>query len=112
MIKITIRGKASTDYNNLEELNSIDCQDDFTNYFGHNQTSLWQKGVKNGYAEFVYKDDRLWVETTYEANEELTPEELKLLEEYTQGQWSDGIGEKFKQKPCYYGDDNEESLFG
>jgi hypothetical protein len=33
---------------------------------------------------------------------ELTDEEIDRLLDYTQGQWSDGIGEGFEQFPCHH----------
>ena len=38
----------------------------------------------------------------------LIEKDLQELVKYTQGQWSDGIGEGFEQNPCYYdSEDNE-----
>src|SRR5262245_18381616 len=50
-----------------------------------------------GFLTLLHKADtnELWVVTEYETNRELDPRELKFLEEYTTGQWSDGIGENF-----------------
>lgn len=36
----------------------------------------------------------------YELTQPLTQEQLQELAEYTQGQWSDGIGKGFEQFPC------------
>jgi hypothetical protein len=52
-----------------------------------------------GRLRLVYKPDvnELWVATEYEAKRRLTQEELALLADYTNGQWSDGIGENFQE---------------
>lgn len=62
--------------------------------------ALIDKGVCNGHMLFRYEDDKLWTITTYDSPVELTEEEIKILADYTQGQWSDGIGEGFEQYPC------------
>ena len=61
----------------------------------------------SGKLRFSYKPDRneLWCVTEYRSNRGLTDEELKLLAGYTQGQWSDGIGENFSsssEEDCGY----------
>lgn len=108
MYKIKIKGTASADYYNVEALDDIDCQDEFSEYFGKNEQALIDKGVCNGYMSFIYENEELWTITTYSSNKELTPEELQILGDYTQGQWSDGIGEGFEQNPCMYADDDDE----
>lgn len=110
--KITIKGEAKTDYSNLQELDGIDCQDRFSEYFdrdweGHPAPS-YTKVVTGGYMHFECIDDKLYAVTKYSSSRELTETELNELGSYTQGQWSDGIGEGFEQNPCYTGDDDEE----
>lgn len=45
--------------------------------------------------DFRFEDGKLWTYTVYETTKKLTKKDLKELGEYTQGQWSDGIGEGF-----------------
>lgn len=85
----------------------IDCQDEFSEYFGNEEQSLIDKGVENGYLQFEYSEGKLWSVTIYDSPVELTQEEMDVLGEYTQGQWSDGIGEGFEQEPCMEDDDKE-----
>lgn len=55
--------------------------------------------VAGGHLRFYFDDKlgRLWAETEYDAERNLTPHETGLLVGYTRGQWSDGIGENFSQ---------------
>jgi len=105
--KITVKGEAKTDYPHLEELDGIDCQDEFSEYFHKKhgnedyQQSLIDKGVNSGYLKFEFSNNKLYSITEYKSPEKLTEKELEILKEYTQGQWSDGIGEGFEQHPCY-----------
>ena len=113
MYKVTIKGEAKTDYKNLGSLNGIDCQDNFTEYFddyNKHYHSIKAKGLNGGYMDFRYENGKLWAYTVYHCNEELTKEELDDLVDYTQGQWSDGIGESFEQQPCFY-DENDEEVY-
>lgn len=105
MIKITIKAKAGNTNcpaDKLEELNGIDCQDNFANY------SSMKSKIKSGYMSFKVEEGILYTITEYEANTVLTNEELEKLGKETQGQWSDGIGEGFEQQPCFITDDEEE----
>ena len=78
----------------------------FSDYFhdrygeDEGQESLIKAGVSGGYLEFVYDKEleKLFAETSYDCPRELTNKEQKVLIEYTQGQWSDGIGEGFEQR--------------
>lgn len=97
MYKIVVKGEAKTEFENLEELAGIDCQDEFSEYF--DETS-WSDDVTGGHMEFKFENGKLWTLTVYDSNRLLTDAELKELSEYTQGQWSDGIGEGFEQNPC------------
>jgi|ERR1035437_6581182 hypothetical protein len=125
MYKITLKAESEShcgdeeqDYNlctdsQMRELDGIDCQDTFSEYFskGYNgsigEQNLINKGVSGGYMYFKYEDGKLWTITTYDSKEELTPSELDELVSYTQGQWSDGIGEGFEQFPCHEDSDGE-----
>ena len=59
------------------------------------------KEVVTGGLEFEYDDMacQLYAVTEYDASRLLSDTELEALQEYTQGQWSDGIGEGFEQSP-------------
>ena len=113
MYKITIKGPAFTEYENIQELDGEDCQDEFSEYFGRaygtdqNEQALIDKGVHDGYMRFAVEDGKLMTITEYESPVELTPDELKLLGDYTQGQWSDGIGEGFEQNEVKYDEEGE-----
>ncbi len=100
MWKITIKGEASTDYVDLKKLDGIDCQDEFSEYFDDDFS--FKDDVTNGYMFFKFEDNKLMTYTIYDSNRKLSQEELYELGEYTQGQWSDGIGEGFEQNPCYF----------
>lgn len=106
MYKIIIKGQATTDYKNLSELDGIDCQDNFAEYFDNDFT--FKDDIKHGYMHFSFENEKLWTITEYSSKRELSKEELEILSDYTQGQWSDGIGEGFEQEPCYY--DNTDFL--
>jgi hypothetical protein len=112
MYKIIVKGEASTDYPNLSELDGIDCQEDFSSYFGNDEKSLIIKGVTSGYMSFQFENGNLYTITQYSSNEELTLDELEILKDYTQGQWSDGIGEGFEQEPCYFGNEYDNDSTG
>lgn len=105
MVKIIVSGEASTDYPNLQDLHGIDCQDNFSKYFDSNMS--FTKDVTGGYMSFVYnkQDGKLYTETVYNSKRLLTEDELNQLAKYTQGQWSDGIGEGFEQHPCFEADE-------
>lgn len=109
MYKITVKGEAKTEYPYPEDIHGVECEDEFTEYFHDrykddpNEEALIKKGVKNGYMSFVYEDGTLYTITEYDSPQELTPEELEILKNYTSGQWSDGIGEGFEQFSCMNG---------
>ncbi len=123
MIEIVIKGKAGNAWSQksdseeenykdiigeeLKVFNDIDCQDEFTEYFGDDEELLLSKGVKSGYMSFKFEDNKLNVIVKYTSKEFLTEEELEILKEYTSGQISDGIGEGFEQQPCVYKNDTE-----
>jgi len=108
-MQITIRGEAVVDDGDgieivgaaLKEFDQIeDTRFTLSEYFRKEQKPLNEAGVKGGYLKFVYNDrnHKLYAETTYECGRKLTPAEEKILEDYTAGQWSDGIGEGFEQQ--------------
>tara|TARA_R110000772_G_C13310268_1_gene440087 strand:+ start:21984 stop:22367 length:384 start_codon:yes stop_codon:yes gene_type:complete len=101
MYKITIKGKAQSDFYDLAQLDGIDCHDEFCEYMDTNDCSASDE-LSEGYLKFEYDEEKkkLISVNTYESTRELTKEELHDLGEYTQGQWSDGIGEGFEQNPC------------
>lgn len=119
-IKVVVRGEAvvhSASRNvkapmrgaSLKKFHGVNDDAVFSEYFhkampkemlaGEQQQSLIDAGVEGGYMEFVFddKENKLFVETTYDALRRLDPHEETVLIEYTQGQWSDGIGEGFEQ---------------
>ena len=106
MYKIRITGEAKTDTADLGACDGIDCQDCFTDYIDDN----FDGAISGGYMHFEIIDGVLTTVTEYESTRELTKTEVKELEEYTQGQWSDGIGEGFEQQECGY-DKNDDDIF-
>lgn len=109
MYRITIKGEAKTDYKNLKRLHGVSSEEEFSDYFGDDEQKLKDKGVCNGFMRFEEMNGKLWTITDYESDIKLTEEELDILGEYTQGQWSDGIGEGFEQVPCMY--DGKKGIF-
>lgn len=120
MYKITIKAKSGKVYpvnfpqeRYSEIVDSAYEDTDFTDYFNrkygsdNGQQSLMDKGVSDGYMRFELIDGEIWTITEYLSPEKLNEEELEILGEYTQGQWSDGIGEGFEQQPLmeYEGED-------
>ncbi len=106
MFKITIKG-LSGKTENLHLVDSIDYinyQSNFTDYLDDDLLNI---GLKEGYMSFKFIDDKLYTITRYTSTHKLTKEQLDLLADYTQGQWSDGIGEGFEQFPCYINDEEE-----
>lgn len=110
MYTITIKGEAHTNYPNIDELDGIDCQDCFSEYFDGDET--YAKDVTGGFMHFEVDKGILMTITRYDSTRELTEQELADLAEYTQGQWSDGIGEGFEQEPCFYTDEEFEDEEG
>lgn len=105
-MKIIIKGEAETDYENISVLSGIDCQDNFADYF--DRSASYADAIKDGYMHFTVEDGKLMTVTEYISNRKLSDDELKELGRYTQGQWSDGIGEGFEQNECMIDDDGEE----
>lgn len=94
---ITIYGDVWTDYDPQTEKKLADiaeCEEDFADYLDYE----WSHKVKSGYMSFIYAD-KIYAVTKYQLKEPLNDTEIKELMDYTQGQWSDGIGENFEQRP-------------
>lgn len=108
MYKIIIKGDADTEYPNLSKLNGISCEDNFAEYFDDDFSFI--DNINEGYLKFEYNKDenKLYSITEYFSNRELSNDELEILKDYTQGQWSDGIGEGFEQIECFTDDDENE----
>lgn len=102
MYEIIIKGpvgkvEGTTD---LAQLDGVDCQENFADYFDDDMESIIDKEVRSGYMSFKYQNGQLKVIVRYLADEMLTDAEAAELVDYTQGQLSDGIGEGFEQEPC------------
>lgn len=52
-------------------------------------------------AYFTERDGQLTVVVEYELSGYVSFKELERLQSYTQGQWSDGIGEVYEQRPQF-----------
>lgn len=105
-MKINILGKTG-DYNcTNQQAEGVECQDDFVEYLDE----PFADKLSHGYMSFVDKNGVLFTKTEYEVKggKELAEEEIKKLMKYTQGQWSDGIGESFEQNPVGTNDEGEE----
>jgi len=101
MYKIKIKGEAKfhgVSQKHLNQLDGIDCQDEFSEYFDGDES--FADDVTNGYLHFEVEGNKLYSVTEYDSTRELMQDELNELGNYTQGQWSDGIGEGFEQYPC------------
>ena len=101
MKKVTIKGESgphnALDVNILDGL-SADCgENEFVQYF---DDSPFYEKLGEGYMSFVVENGKLYTLTEYSVKETLTEEELQELANYTQGHWSDGIGEGFEQFSC------------
>ncbi len=108
MPRIFIRGAAAvfrddeqvTDHNVLRSLSGLVYDEErFTDYIGGSpeEDALAEALEPGGIISFGYCDgDGLLVATTeYRGRRPLTDAELRLLVDYTMGQWSDGIGENW-----------------
>ncbi len=108
MPHIVIRGAAAvfhddeqiTDPDVLRSLDGLVYDGErFTDYLGGSpeEDELAEALEPGGIISFGYRsDDDLLVATTeYRSRRPLTSAELRLLVDYTMGQWSDGIGENW-----------------
>jgi len=109
-MKLRIKATAQTDAN-IYDCNGISDDTEFMDYFWSNDPEIEDsisRIVSGGLMSFAVKNNTLWTYTDYEVTEKLNSSEMKALQDYTQGQWSDGIGEGFEQQPCgsdKYGDE-------
>ena len=108
MPRIVIRGSAAvfrddvrvTDADILRSLDGIAYDEErFTDYLGGppEENVLAAALLPGGVIRFGYRkgDDVLSATTEYRTNRPLTDDELRLLVDYTMGQWSDGVGENW-----------------
>ena len=74
-------------------------EETFTDFFSgpRGETELAPLLDHGGYLRFLFveSESRLYAVTEFRASRRLNVSELELLANYTQGQWSDGIGENF-----------------
>ena len=106
MYKITVKGEArvhlrdhgyeGSDYSEFDGIEDDTC---FYDYMREDRCSAIDV-ISGGYLKFKYEDDKLWSITEYDSSRILTEVEMDELRLYTIGQWSDGIGEGFEQRPC------------
>lgn len=85
--------ESEEEYPDLESLDGIRCNDDFVGYIDDKNL---KKHLVHGYMSFRYTNNALWVVTEYESRKILTKKQYQQLIAYTEGQWSDGIGEVFE----------------
>lgn len=97
-----------TNLKDISKVYDIECEDDFVEYIPDKNESTRSKLV-DGYMDFVVQNGKIHTRTTYTVKDdsEITPEDKEFLIDYTQGQWSDGIGESFEQYPCMEEDGEE-----
>ena len=108
MARIVIRGAAAvfrddeqvTDPGVMRSLDGLAYDEErFTDYIGGRpeEDELAAALEPGGIISFRYQDDGelLTATTEYRTRRPLTDAELRLLVEYTMGQWSDGIGENW-----------------
>lgn len=108
MFHIVIRGAAAvfreddiqvTDPNVLRSLRDVVCEEVFTDYLGGppEEDAIAGSLERGGIIQFGYDEgnDVLTATTAYRSRRRLTENELRLLVDYTMGQWSDGIGENW-----------------
>lgn len=81
----------------IKKILPIEIEDEFVEYYDGKI-----KGLVEGYTHFELDEDsnQFFAVCEYISKRKLSEQELLELGEYTQGQWSDGIGEGFEQYPC------------
>ena len=84
----------------------LECDDAVFCDYVNRKFDKFPECVTGGYMRFEYnkKLETLYVITEYETRK-LTKEEEQQVIDYTQGQWSDGIGEGFEQQ-VFSGEEN------
>jgi hypothetical protein len=89
-------------------LDGVDDQSNFVEYMDE-EDYPFVSNLGGAYMEFKVRDGKLYTITEYDIKNDynLTETELQQLADYTQGQWSDGIGEGFEQFPCAEEDGEE-----
>lgn len=97
------KGKDASGDPRLEELGGLYDDENLSDYFGSDESCLIEKGVTGGQMGFFYSQEGLRVVSAYLSDAELTDVELEVLKQYTIGQWADGAGEGFEQRPQYVG---------
>ena len=93
-------GQVESDPEILRRFNGHVYEDErFTDYIGgpDEENELAARLNPSGFLRFEYdgESDHLIAITEYESRRTLNDKELKLLVEFTLGQWSDGVGENF-----------------
>lgn len=90
-----IAGNIDGDYSR-EDFHGVICDEVFSEYLPEGLKDVF----KGGKMSFIWELGELWVETDYTSEQTPSEREIIKLAEFTQGQWSDGIGENFEQMPC------------
>ena len=105
-MKINILGTTG-DYNCTNTFaEGVEDDTDFVEYLD----DPFSAKLEDGYMSFVTLKGILHTKTQYRVKEGefLTDEEISRLMSYTQGQWSDGIGESFEQFSLGENDEGDE----
>lgn len=108
MLRIVFEGRAAvfhadrqvTDASVLLSLDGLTYEDErFTDYLGGppEEDELASALESGGHLRFGYRESEplLIATTEYRSRRPLSASELRLLADYTMGQWSDGIGENW-----------------
>lgn len=93
-------GGYDTNGNDLKIFDGLQDDTCFSEYFGDwNNSSSLKDLVSGGYMSFKYNHELkiLYTITIYDVTRKLSSQEETILIRYTQGQWSDGIGESYEQ---------------
>jgi hypothetical protein len=78
---------------------NVTLDKDFVESLNEWRLKLAKSIAKNNF-KYNEEEEQLYTVTKYIAKEQLSESELQELADYTQGQWSDGIGEGFEQESC------------